>query len=83
MTDDSAPLPPLKFSNEQKVRKQMRKRGWTDHQIREAMATTGIPAEGRLHSATRYVHPVTRRSVCVDDITGEIFHVGGEEYKYG
>lgn len=73
---------PLRFSNERKLRKQMRKRDWTEQQIREALATRGIPAEGKRHPATRYVHPVTGKSVSVDNVTGEIFHVGGEEFNY-
>jgi hypothetical protein len=73
---------PVRFSNERKLRKQMRKRGWTEQQIREAMSTTGIPAIGHLHPATRYVHPVSGKSVTVDDVTGEVFHVGGEGYSY-
>ena len=33
------------------------------------------------HPATRYVHPTTDKSV-VDNKAGEIFHVGGEGFKY-
>jgi len=73
---------PLRFSNERKLRKQMRKRGWTEQQVREAMRTTGIPAMGKRGSATRYVHPITGKSVVVDNRSGEIFHVGDEEFGY-
>ena len=73
---------PLRFSNEAKLRQQMRKRGWTEQEIREALATPGIPAKGKHHPATRHVHPVTGKSVIVDDVTGDIFHVGGEGYAY-
>jgi hypothetical protein len=73
---------PLRFSNEKKLRKQMRRRGWTDEQIREAMQTPGIPVHGKLHPATRYVHPRTGKSVVVDNVTGEIFHVGGDDFGY-
>jgi hypothetical protein len=73
---------PLRFSNEAKLRKQMHKRGWTDEQIREAMRTAGVPARGKVNPATRYVHPVTGKSVVVDAVTGEIFHVGGEGFVY-
>ena len=72
----------LRFSNEQKIRKQMAKRGWTDQQVIEAMATKGIATQGKLGPATRYVHPATGKSVVVDNTTGEIFHVGGEGFKY-
>jgi hypothetical protein len=73
---------PLKFTNETKVRKQMDKRGWTEQEIREAMQTPGIPAQGKRGPATRYVHPRTGKSVVVDDATGEVFHVGGEGFMY-
>jgi hypothetical protein len=33
--------------------------------------------------ATRYVHPTTGQSVVVDDVTGEVIHVGGPGFKYG
>ena len=72
----------MKFANEEKIRKQMAKRGWTEEQIREALATEGIPVRGRSGPATRYVHPVTGRSVVVDDATGEVFHVGGDGFRY-
>lgn len=38
---------PLRFSNEAKLRKQMRKRRWTEREIREALATTPLPAGGK------------------------------------
>jgi hypothetical protein len=75
-------LPPLRFSNEPKLRAQMRKRGWTDGQIREALVTAPVAARGKRGPALRYVHPVTRKSVVVDETTGEIFHVGDEGYRY-
>jgi hypothetical protein len=73
---------PLRFSNEPKLRKQMRKRCWTEQQIREAIRTPGVRVKGKIHPATRHVHPATGKSVVVDDRTGEIFHVGNERYKY-
>jgi hypothetical protein len=73
----------LRFSDEGKLRKQMQKRGWTDEQIREALATTPLPATGKRGPALRYVHPVTRKSLVVDGATGEFFHVGGEGFLYG
>jgi len=63
----------------------MAKRGWTAAQIEEAVAegerwpafdlATGRPA-------TRYVHPYTGRSVIIDDLTGEVIHVGGDDFRY-
>ena len=60
----------------------MRKRGWTEQQVREAMQTAGIPTPGKMNPAPRYVHPVSGKSVVVDDVTGEVFHVGGEGFEY-
>ncbi len=65
-----------------KIIKQMSKRGWTKKQIIEALHTKGISAMGKDGPATRYVHPITGKSVVVDNKTGEIFHVGGEGFKY-
>jgi hypothetical protein len=72
----------LRFSNEAKIRKQMKSRGWTDAMLIEALQTSGIPTTGKLGPATRYVHPATGKSVVVDNATGEIFHVGGEGFLY-
>lgn len=74
--------PPLRFNNEQKIRRQMRNRGWTENEIREALMTTPIPCRGKHNFAVRYVHPVSGKSVIVDVATKEIFHVGGEGYLY-
>jgi hypothetical protein len=80
MEQDNAPLPP--FNNEAKLRRQMRKRGWTEQQIREALLTTPMQWKGKLGSALRYVHPLTGKTLMVDAATGEIFHLGGEGFKY-
>ena len=72
----------LKFANEAKIRKQMKARGWTEDETREALQTKPVPARGKRGPASRHVHPVTGKSVVVDDATGEIFHVGGEGFKY-
>ncbi|MGH1601749.1 colicin E5-related ribonuclease [Campylobacter majalis] len=72
----------LKFSNVEKITKQMKKRGWTEKEIVEAMQTKGIPTNGKNGPATRYVHPKTGKSVVVDNKTNEIFHVGDKGFKY-
>ena len=72
----------LRFSDETKIRQQMKARGWTDDMILEAMKTVGIPNQGKKGPATRYVHPATGKSVVVDNASGEIFHVGGENFLY-
>ena len=72
----------LKYSNVEKITKQMQKRGWTEAEIIEAMQTKGIPAIGKNGPATRYIHPKTGKSVVVDNKTNEIFHVGDIGFKY-
>jgi hypothetical protein len=76
-------MEPLRFASEKKLRKQMQTRGWTDEQLQEALATTPLPAVGKAGPALRYVHPATGMSVVVDAVTREIFHVGGEGFRYG
>ena len=73
---------PLRFVNEAKLRRQMARRGWTDRQVREALAVSGLPCEGKLGPALRHVHPSTGKSVVVDQTSGMIFHVGGEGFLY-
>ncbi len=64
----------------------MGKRGWSNAQIDEAIASGGkFPASNQVtpgHGATRHVHPKTGRSVVVDDVTGEVIHVGGDGFLY-
>jgi hypothetical protein len=76
-------MEPLRFANEAKLRLQMRRRAWTEEQIREALATEPLPAAGKRGPALRYVHPTSGKSVVVDAATGEIFHLGGEGFVYG
>lgn len=80
--EESAGDPTLRVSNERKLQKQMRRRGWTGAEIREALATPGLPTRGKDGAALRHVHPLSGKSVVVDEATGEIFHVGGEGYAY-
>ncbi|MGQ2987955.1 MAG: hypothetical protein ACT6RD_06955 [Brevundimonas sp.] len=68
-----------------RLARQMAARGWTVEQIEEARRTgerlaavnseTGTPA-------TRYIHPVTGRSVVIDDVSGDVIHVGGDGFIY-
>jgi hypothetical protein len=70
----------------QQWQNRMLKRGWTPAQITEAIQHgESFPAPNLVnpgHSATRYVHPTTGRSVVVDDITSEVIHVGGDGFLY-
>jgi len=64
----------------------MTARGWTLEQIAEAIQNgQQFPAVNNVNSgngATRYVHPITDRSVVVDDVTNEVIHVGGDGFVY-
>jgi len=64
----------------------MAQRGWTANQIAEAIQNgQRFPAVNKVNSAnpaTRYVHPSTARSVVVDNMTGEVIHVGGDGFVY-
>jgi hypothetical protein len=74
------------FKSLTKWENQIAKRGWTPQQITEAMQKgKRFSAENlvnKANRATRYVHPDTGRSVVIDDITKEIIHVGGNDFKY-
>jgi hypothetical protein len=75
-----------RFKSSAKWEQQLSKRGWSPQQISEAVAHgKHFPAENLVnkgHSARRYVHPETGRSVVVDDVTKEVIHVGGDNFKY-
>jgi RHS repeat-associated protein len=64
----------------------MAQRGWTPQQITDAMANgQRFPAPNNINpanGATRYVNPTTGRSVIVDNVTGEVIHVGGDGFLY-
>lgn len=66
-------------------RNQMAKRGWTPRQIAEAIylgERSPRPNQvNKANSATRYVHPETKRWIVVDDVTKEVLHVSGDRYK--
>jgi len=69
-----------------KIAKQMGPRGWTREGIEEAVTSGNqIKAINKAtgNPATRFVHPKTRQSVVVDNVTGEVIHVGGPGFKYG
>ena len=64
----------------------LQNRGWTAAQITEGIqGGQPFPALNQVnpgHSATRYVHPTTERSVLVDDVTSEVIPVGGDGFLY-
>jgi Flp pilus assembly protein CpaB len=68
-----------------KLRRQMAARGWTDDEIAEAVASGVRVATADRETdrpATRYIHPMTGRSVVIEDESGEIIHVGGDGFIY-
>lgn len=63
----------------------MKKRGWNEKQIGEALDTKGIPARNAVNPgnpATRHIHPETGKSIVIDNKTNEIIHVGGKNFDY-
>ena len=72
----------IRYANEAKLRAQMARRGWTEAQIREALATRGIPIRGKKGAGDPICPSAHRSLVVVDDATGEVFHVGGDGFEY-
>lgn len=70
----------------QQWQNKMAQRGWTAQQISEAIQNgQQFPAVNNVNAgnaATRYVHAATGRSVVVDEVTGEVIHVGGDGFVY-
>ena len=65
--------------------RQMAQRGWTMAQIEEARASDpGFPAVNLETDgpARRYIHPATGRSLVIDDLSGDVIHVGGGGVVY-
>ena len=68
-----------------KLLRQMAQRGWTEDQIAEALASGRNEFALNLETggpATRYIHPTTGRSVVIDDVSGDVIHVGGDGFIY-
>lgn len=64
----------------------MRQRGWTPDQIEETIQNgqqfSAVNNVNPGNGATRYVHPITGRSVVLDTVTKEVIHVGGDGFVY-
>jgi RHS repeat-associated protein len=68
-----------------KIVRQMEQRGWTQDLIEEAKASgQRVPTTNYANGnpATRYISPTTGQSVVIDDVTGDVIHVGGPGFKY-
>jgi len=74
------------FKSEAKWASQLQKRGWSPKQITEAIQEgKSFPAENLINKgnqATRYVHPENGKSVVLDNVTKEVIHIGGSNFKY-
>lgn len=74
------------FKSTAKWTSQMNKRGWTIQQITEAINKgkqyKAVNMVNKGNGATRYVHPVTGRSVVVDDVIKELLQVGGDGFLW-
>jgi hypothetical protein len=78
--------PGARYPLHPKIQRKLGARGWTTEMIDEAIQSgqqvrainkaTGNPA-------TRYIHPQTGQSVVLDDIFGQVIHVGGPGFRYG
>ena len=75
-----------RFKSAQKWAGQLLKRGWSPGQVDEAIASgRKFPAPNNINpanGATRFVHPTTGQSVVIDNVTGEVIHVGGPGFRY-
>jgi RHS repeat-associated protein len=88
-TGGCPPGEPRKFSQNKSPGKwanQMLQRGWTPQQIEDAIQNgQRFPAQNNINpanGATRYVSPQTGQSVVIDNVTGEVIHVGGPGFQY-
>jgi Colicin E5 ribonuclease domain len=73
------------IKDQEKLKRQMEQRGWTNEQISEAVEKgQQFPAKNFQsgNPATRYVHPTTGRSVIIDDVTKGIIQVGGDGFRF-
>ncbi len=74
------------FKSEAEWASQFQKRSWSPKQITEAIQEgKSFPAENLINKenqATRYVHPESRKSVVLDNVTKEVIHIGGSNFKY-
>jgi hypothetical protein len=70
----------------QEWQQKMSQRGWTPDQITEAILNgqqfAAVNNVNPGNASTRYVHPMTGRSVVVDNVTKEVIHVGGDGFLY-
>lgn len=71
------------ISNNKKLSKQFIDRGISEAAIRRALLTKGIPTQGKMNPATRYIDPISGQSVTIDNVTGQPFQIAPAHYKFG
>jgi hypothetical protein len=78
------PAPPIQYPP--KIQNQMPIRGWTPQQVQEAIANrpSMFPAINYANGnpASGFVHPTTGQTVIIDNVTGNVIHVGGPGFHY-
>ncbi len=74
------------FKTEAKWASQFLKRGWTRELVTEAVTRgesfEAVNTVNKANGATRYVYPTTEQSIVIDNVTKELLHVGGPDFKY-
>jgi Colicin E5 ribonuclease domain len=72
--------------SEAKWANQFAKRGWTAEQVTEAISKgkrfDALNLVNKANGATRYVHPISGKSVVIDNVTKELLQVGGEGFLW-
>jgi hypothetical protein len=72
--------------SQNKWENQMKQRGWNEQQINEAIFSgksySAINKINPANGATRYVHPVTGRSIVIDNTNHSLLQVGGDGFKW-
>jgi hypothetical protein len=74
------------FKSTQKWENQMKSRGWTEEEITRTMLSGArLPTYNNVNpgnGATRIISPNTGQSLVIDNLTGEVLHVGGPRFDY-
>lgn len=65
-----------------KLNSQAKGRGITKDVVRRAIQRPGVPGQGKFSNSTRFTDPTTKKSITIDNKTGEVFHLGKKGYKH-
>ena len=67
-----------------KVRKSMKKRGWTQKMIDRALKNPVQRSKGRHNHSTVFIDPKTKKTLVRDNVTKEIYHFSSDpSFEYG